>query len=44
MAVCANYLYNRNRFTAKRLTYLTPYGLIINNKYLLFLTLSYIYT
>jgi hypothetical protein len=44
MAVRENCLCNRNRFTAKRLTYLIPYCLIINNKYLLFLALSYIYT
>ena len=43
VAVCANYLYNYNRFTAKYLTYLIPCYLIINNKYLLFLSLPYIY-
>jgi hypothetical protein len=44
VAVYVNCLYNRNRFTAKRLTCLIPYCLIINNKYLLFLALSYTYT
>jgi ascorbate-specific PTS system EIIC-type component UlaA len=44
IAVSANYLYNRNSFIAKRLTYLILCYLIIDNKYLLFLALPYIYT
>ena len=44
IAVSANCLYNCNSFIAKRLTYLILYCLIIDNKYLLFLTLPYIYT
>jgi hypothetical protein len=43
MAVYTNYLYNYNRFIVKRLTYLTPCCLIINNKYLLFFSLPYMY-
>jgi len=44
IAVYANCLYNCNRFIAKCLACLTLYCLIMNNKYLLFLALSYTYT
>ena len=44
MAVYINCFYNYNRFITKRLTYFIPYCLIINNKYLFFFALSYIYT
>ena len=44
VAIRANYLCNCNRFTTKHLACFTPYCLIINNKYLLFLALSYMYT
>jgi hypothetical protein len=43
MAVSANCLCNRNSFTAKRLACLALCCLIIDNKYLLFLALPYIY-